>query len=117
MISKIGAALSATAILLTGATAAQATDPCAGYDVACDSDGCLVCWPDGNSSIDVICEEMSLVEVNLTLPGCVGAPPGIGLVAPQAPRLPELLGTGGRTVLPEPTVPERQPGTNFAHQG
>ena len=50
MSTKIGAALSA-AILLTTATAARATDPCHGYDVACDSDGCLVCWPDGSGSI------------------------------------------------------------------
>lgn len=98
------------------ANPALADDPCHGYDIACDGDDCLVCWPDGNSSVDVVCEEASLVEVQVTLPGCVGAPAGMGLIAPDGGldipdglRLPELTGTGGRTVVPVMPEPMPQP--------
>jgi hypothetical protein len=49
-----------------------ANDPCYGYDVACDSSGCLVCWDIDENSI--ACEDdISQSELDLTLPGCTGA--------------------------------------------
>ena len=109
MLKTIAAASAALAMSLLTTTGAQAADPCHGYDVACDSDGCLVCWPDSTGSVDLICEEASLFEISATLPGCVGSAPqqAFDLVAPQGTRGPVLLGPGGRTVVPEP--PTRVP--------
>jgi hypothetical protein len=105
--AKLAATLSVSAIAVLTATSAQATDACHGYDVACDADGCLVCWTAGDG--DLACEEVSHAEILVTLPGCVDSGQELGLVAPQGPRLPELVGTGGRTVLPEAPMPERLP--------
>lgn len=99
--------MSVASMLSTGG--AWAVDPCAGHDVACDASGCLVCWPDDSGELDLICEEMSLVEVSLTLPGCVGAPPGLGLVAPQGARGSVLTAPGPRTVLPQGPATQRPP--------
>lgn len=109
LLSALAAASVTTAL---SSASALASDPCAGYDVACDADGCLVCWADPTGDVDLICEEMSLIEVSMTLPGCVGDDQEFGLVVPQGPRGPQLIDVGGQAELPQtPRPQQRDPNT------
>jgi hypothetical protein len=97
-------ALAAAATALLASAGARATDACHGHDVACDASECLVCWTGADG--DLACEETSLAEVLVLLPGCADDAAVFGLVIPEAPRPPVLIGTGGRTVLELPPAPQ-----------
>ncbi|MEZ5666411.1 MAG: hypothetical protein R3F55_03060 [Alphaproteobacteria bacterium] len=105
----------AAALLTIGMAAlntARADDPCAGHGVACIGDDCMVCWENADSTVG--CAAATLAEVNMTLPGCLDATRDPGLAIPDSLRLPELVGTGGRTVvpdLPQLPTPQRDPST------
>lgn len=113
------ALISAAAFLTLGVGAANtalADDPCAGYGVACNTQECAVCWANEGGGID--CTAASYIEVSQTLPGCVPPLPSTAevgeLAIPEILRLPELAGTGDRTVLPLPPQnpdprPQRDP--------
>lgn len=88
-ISTIAAALCVLGLYSANATA---EDPCLGYDVACDSDGCTACWDTGPNSVE--CDEYSREEIKLTLPGCIDSSWTPGLSALPGSTQPAFAGHG-----------------------
>ncbi len=107
-----------TCVAFVAAPPAQADeDPCAGYDVACDGDGCTACWP--GQDVDLICDEYTQLEINLTLPGCVDSHSTFDIldftVKPPRVRPPLTTRPPHRPVTPtpvNPTIQVKVPGAN-----
>lgn len=82
----VAAAFTLAGLLASSARAAD--DPCAGYDVACEGDECLVCW---NIPGGVQCEEESRAVLKLILPGCVDTGRSPGFSARPSRSQPAIL--------------------------